>query len=180
MLLVGKALNVEDKMKKMKWLGGVVLGIILTCVTNYASAQYTTALGVRLGGTSGITFKHLFTKDKAVELILGTFSNGYSLTGLLEKQNSLNAEGFYFYYGGGVHIATYDGSSYEHFGRDVQTNETKGMAFGVNGVLGLEYRLPNHIPIVFSVDTKPFVEFGSSNYFGFAFDPSISIKFVIL
>jgi hypothetical protein len=173
-------LKKTNQMKKTGSLGGVVLGIFFTCFVAQASAQYTTALGVRVGGTTGLTFKHQFKRNTAFEVIVGTFANGFSLTALLEKQKSLGIEGLYLYYGGGPHVATYDGSDSQNLGRDIHANYAEGLGVGINGIVGLEYRLPNNIPIAFSLDSKPFVEFGQRNSVGFAFDPSISIKFVIL
>jgi hypothetical protein len=144
-----------------------------------ANAQYTTAIGVRIGGTSGFTFKHKYSSVMAFEGILGAFDNGMSITGLIEKQHILGPEGLYLYYGGGLHVAFYDGSHYSRFGREVANRDTNGAGIGLNGIAGLEYRLPNQIPIAFSFDLKPFIEVGSGGYVGFAPDPSIGVKFVV-
>ena len=167
-------------MKKMRWISGILSGMILTCLLNTTiNAQYTSALGVRVGGTTGLTFKHTFKSNAAIEAIVGTFGNGFSMTGLLEKQQETPVEGLFFYFGGGVHLASYDGSTYENFGRDINTRQTDGIGVGVDGIFGLEYRLPNKMPIAFALDMKPFVEIGTGNYVDFAFDPAISIKFVL-
>lgn len=171
--------SILSKMKKVRWIGRLIPGIIFTLLYVQATAQYTTAFGVRVGGTTGLTIKHVFKTNTAIEGIVGTFGNGFSVTGLIEKQKSLNASGLFFLYGGGIHVAFYDGSSYENIGRDVRTSYDKGVGFGIDGILGLEYRLPNVIPIVFAIDSKPFVEIGQGNSVGFALDPSISVKFVI-
>jgi hypothetical protein len=168
-------------MKTRRWISGVIPGIIFTClIWNQAQAQYTTAIGARIGGTSGFTFKHKYSSFMAFEGILGAFENGLSITGLLERQQSLNVEGLFLYYGGGLHVAFYDGSRYTRFGRNVSNREeVNGTSLGVDGIVGLEYRLPNRIPIAFSLDLKPFLEVGSGGNVGFAPDPSIGIKFVI-
>jgi hypothetical protein len=167
-------------MRCYKWVGGIILGIIFTCISNLdANAQYSTALGVRLGGTSGFTIKHKYSSTMAFEGILGVFQNGLSVTGLIERQQSLNVEGLYLYYGGGLHMAFYNGSHYSRFGRDVNDTNSEGVGFGLNGIVGLEYRLPEDIPFAFSFDLKPFLEVGTGNYVGFAPDPAISIKFII-
>jgi hypothetical protein len=166
-------------MKSYKWACGFILGIILTGISHLdANAQYTTALGVRLGGTSGFTIKHKYS-TMAFEGILGVFQNGLSITGLLERQQSLNVEGLYLYYGGGLHLAFYNGSHYSRFGRDVTDTNTEGVGFGLNAIAGIEYRLPENIPFAFSFDLKPFLEVGTGNYLGFAPDPAISIRFII-
>lgn len=144
-------------------------------------AQYTTSIGARLGGTSGITGKYFFRPTLAVEGIIGGFGNGFSMTGLIEKYKPFdNAEGLYLYYGGGAHVAFYnDRTRYSNFGREVDNRQGNDVGFGIDGIIGIEYRLPENIPIAFSLDLKPFLEVGTGGYVGFAPDPSIGIKFII-
>jgi hypothetical protein len=167
-------------MRCYKWIRGLLLGVIIIGISNLdANAQYATALGVRLGGTSGFTIKHKYSSTMAFEGIVGVFQNGLSVTGLIERQQSLNVEGLYLYYGGGLHMAFYNGSHYSRFGRDVTDTDSDGVGFGLNGIVGLEYRLPENIPFALSFDLKPFLEVGTDNYVGFAPDPAISIRFII-
>jgi hypothetical protein len=153
----------------------------VACKAQY-SESYTTAVGVRVGGTSGVTLTHFYKPTVAVEGILGAFGNGYSLTGLIEKHMpAFNAEGLSLYYGGGAHLAVYNGRDIyaSRFGREIDYHSHNDLGFGVNGVVGLEYQMPENIPIVFSLDLKPFVEIGSGGYVGFAPDPSIGVKFIL-
>jgi hypothetical protein len=158
-------------------------GIILGClISSDLQAQYSSSVGIRIGGTSGITGKYFYKPTKAAEGIIGTFGNGFSLTGLMEKYSPvINAPGLFVYYGGGAHLAFYNGQNhyYSYFGRDVDYHRNNGVGFGINGIVGLEYRLPENIPISISLDLKPFIEMGSGGYVSFAPDPSIGIKFVI-
>lgn len=145
------------------------------------SAQYNTSFGIRFGGTSGFTAKHFYKPATAIEGIVGTFGNGFSLTALLEKYVPVyGAPGLNCYYGGGLHVAFYNGRyARNSFGRDIDYRSGNDAGIGVNGILGLEYRLPDNIPIAFSIDLKPFVEFGSNGYVAVAADPSIGIKFIL-
>jgi len=169
--------------KRMVKVNGIILGIVLSSLfTTNLHAQYALAAGIRLGGTSGVSGKYFYKPDMAVEGIVGTFGNGFSITGLLEKSIAFyNTKGLYLYYGGGVHTAFYNGrsSTYSHFGREVDYRPNNDVGFGINGIVGLEYRLPENIPIAFSLDLKPFVEIGSSGYVAVAPDPSIGIKFIM-
>jgi hypothetical protein len=170
-------------MKRNLLLSGVIPGIILIffCMIN-VQAQYNTSIGIRIGGTSGVTAKYFYKPTMAVEGIIGTFGDGFSITGLMEKYSPVyNAAGLYVYYGGGAHIAFYnDDSDYtRHFGREIDYHKNNDVAFGINGIVGLEYRLPENIPIAISLDLKPFIEMGSGGHVGFAPDPSIGIKFII-
>lgn len=162
---------------------GFILGIIVTLlVGSKLQAQYSTGIGLRLGGTSGLDVKHFYKPSKAFEGIIGSFGNGISFTGLIEKYSPVyNAEGLYVYYGGGAHLAFYNGKSnyYSYFGREVNYYRGNDVALGINGIVGLEYRLPDNIPIAFSLDLKPFIEFGTGGYVTFAPDPSLGIKFII-
>lgn len=141
-----------------------------------------TYIGLRLGGTTGVTFKTFYRSSQAFEGILGTFGNGFSLTGLIEKyQPVYNAEGLRVYYGGGMHLAIYDGrnSTYSYIGHEVEYYNQNDFGLGVNGIIGLEYRLPENVPLAVSLDMKPFLEFGSGGYVVGGMDPSIGVKFFI-
>jgi len=168
-------------MKTPKFIG-IALVVFSLIASTAAHAQYRTAIGLRVGGTSGITVKHQFMDRFYGEAILGSFSNGFSLTGLMEKMAPVkDAEGLYFYYGGGAHVAVYNDKEifYSRFGREVRYHENNDVAVGINVIGGLEYKLPNEIPIAISMDVKPFIEIGSGGYVGFAFDPSLGLKFTI-
>ncbi len=161
----------------------IILSIILTLIfIRVTKAQYNTSIGIRIGGTSGVTAKYFYKPSTAVEGIIGTFGDGFSITGLMEKYSPVyNANGLYVYYGGGAHVAFYnDRDNYTtHFGREVDYHKNNDVGFGVNGIVGIEYRLPEGIPIAISLDLKPFIEIGSGGYVAFAPDPSIGVKFII-
>jgi hypothetical protein len=157
------------------------LTLFLLFMGNPTQAQYRTAVGLRLGGTSGVSVKHQIMDRLYGETILGTFRNGFSLTGLMEKMAPVaNVEGLYFYFGGGAHVAVYNGKEiyYSNFGRQVKYHRNNDVALGINLIGGLEYKFIN-VPISLSMDLKPFVEIGSGGYWGVAPDPSIGLKFTI-
>ncbi len=172
-------------MKRQRIAGWVMILSIFFAMTGaqvYAQRPYETAIGVRAGGTSGFTIKHVFKPTMTFEGILGGFANGFSVTGLVEKNlPAFNEKGLSWYYGGGGHIASYNGRSmyYNRFGRAVDYRERNDVGFGVNGIIGLEYRLPDNVPVAFSIDLKPFIEFSTRGNVGMAVDPSIGVKFII-
>lgn len=159
----------------------ILVTLLLLTVSQNLQAQYNTAFGIRLGGTSGLTIKHFYKPTLAAEGIVGTFGNGFSLTGLIEKHLPVyDTEGLSFYYGGGIHLAFYNGRySGNNFGREVDYRSGNDVGIGINGIIGLEYHFPNNIPIVLTVDLKPFLEIGSGGYVSVASDPSIGIKFIL-
>jgi hypothetical protein len=142
------------------------------------NAQYNTAIGLRIGGTTGIDGKFFTRQSKAIEGIIGWFGNGSSLTVLVEKYSSIDG-GLYVYYGGGPHLAFYNGSGtyYGYFSRDVGYHPNNSLGIGIDGIVGLEYRIPG-VPISFSADVKPFLELGAGGYVGTALDPSLGVKFI--
>lgn len=153
----------------------------VAAVSAVQGQDYKTGLGIRIGGTSGVTVKHFYSRSMAFEGLVGFFGNGSSLTGLVEKHAlAFDTKGLQFYYGGGAHIAFYNGRyRYNNsFWRDINYYDQREVAIGVNGVVGLEYSIPD-LPIAFSLDFKPFVEIGPGGYVGFSPDPSVGVKFTI-
>lgn len=158
------------------------LTIIFFLLSYELQAQYNTAIGLRVGGTTGIDGKFFTQRSKAIEGIVGWFGNGISFTALVERYSQVhNANGLYIYCGGGGHLAFYDGRGryYSYFGREVNYYRNNNLGLGINGIVGFEYRMPDGIPISFSVDIKPFIELGTGGYINFAPDPSFVIKFII-
>ena len=160
----------------------LILVFLCLSAVIHSHAQYQTALGVRIGGTSGLAAKYFYRPELAMEGIFGTFGNGFSVTALIEKYAPVyDAPGLYVYYGGGAHLAFYNGksSNYSNFGHEVDYRKNNDVGFGINGIVGIEYRLPDKIPVAFSLDLKPFMEIGSGGYVAVAPDPSIGIKFIL-
>ena len=158
----------------------LLLLIALTCSWSVsAQRNYQTALGARIGGTSGFTIKHFYKPSSAVEGIVGFFGNGFSLTGLVEKhQKAFDVKELSFYYGAGAHLAIYNNRNryYDRLWRDVNYDYQTDVGIGINGLLGLEYTF-TEIPLAISLDLKPFIEIGSGGYVGFSPDPSFGVKF---
>jgi hypothetical protein len=152
--------------------------------------DYKTGIGLRCGWLGGLTVKHFISDGTALEGILssGWGYHGYQFTGLYEKHKAAftkdDAKGFFWYYGGGAHFAW--GYKYK-----VWINTSNGQvlsgywddhrysAFGVDGIFGLEYKVED-VPVTFSVDIKPFIEFSNYNNYPFHFwDGAFTIRFII-
>lgn len=167
-----------ELMQKVK-LAALVMVLVFSMPSR--AQDYSTSIGARVGGTSGVAIKHFYSRNMAFEGLLGFFGNGTSVTALVEKhQPALDTKGLKFYYGAGAHVAFYNGRYYYRngFWRDINYYDQREAAFGVNGIVGLEYTIAD-LPIAFSLDFKPFVEVGPGGYVGFSPDPSVGIKFVI-
>ena len=133
-----------------------------------ASAQsmgqsYQTALGLKVAPTA-ITVKHFLREDRAVEGLVYLWRYGTRVTGLYEFHWDINAlPGLKWYVGPGAHIGFWNNNwerSYPGY--------NSGAYFGLDGVLGLDYKIEN-APINVSVDWQPSFNFGSGpeNYYGF-------------
>lgn len=142
--------------------------------------DYNNAIGIRAGQTSGITFKHFFSSNEAIEGIVGLWPNAVGITGLYEKYvPSENVDGFSWYFGGGGHMSFSTGRLYYvyHEGRYYSYRSTyPGFGVGIDGIVGAEYKLPT-VPFAISFDIKPFIEVNGSGVIFTAFDPGLGIKF---
>lgn len=142
-------------------------------------AQYDYAIGIRSGGTSGLTLKKNYGPT-AIEGIIGFWHDGFSVTGLWEKNRmAFNEPGLNWVYGVGGHIAIYgddfDGHSgtawYDH-PHDLDDGD---FGLGIDGIVGLEYKIPE-APIAFGINFKPFLEVVTEGGVLFSIDPGIGIK----
>jgi len=115
------------------------------------SSSYNTALGVKFY-PGAITLKHFFNGTNNAGELIGYFWNrGFRLTGLYEIHGNINgAPGLKWYIGPGAHIGFYD-----YYTRNYHID---GTYFGIDGVLGLDYKF-NGAPINVSVDWQPSFEF---------------------
>jgi hypothetical protein len=145
--------------------------------------NYRTAIGLRAGGTSGLTIKHFMTPNHAIEGIIGAWPNAINLTGLFEWHVATpGAPGLKWYYGIGAHATVYrdryfyyrenpNGNRYRYY--RVREN---GVGLGIDGIFGLEYKI-KPIPLALSLDLKPYIEIGSNNVVYSSFDPGLGLKF---
>lgn len=117
------------------------------------SSTYKTALGVKVWDGGGISFKHFLQEKNAVELIGYFWNRGTRITGLYEIHGDINgANGLRWYIGPGAHIGLYN------------TKYGDGAFFGVDGVLGLDYKFKS-VPLNLSLDWQPSFEFGDNRGF---------------
>lgn len=143
---------------------------------------YTTAIGLRAGYTSGLTFKHFINDRNSINVIVGTWANAFSITGLYVWNRNTSVEGLNWYYGAGAHATVYRSN---FFYRREGTNgrvyryhrhSTDGVGVGADGILGLEYVVKS-LPFAFSLDVKPSMEFSSNKVLYTAIDPALGVKF---
>lgn len=139
------------------------------------SGEYRTAIGLRAGGTSGLTFKHFSSSHNAFEGILSFWNRGIGFTGLFEKHSHTGARGLKVYYGAGAHAAFYNRNGYYRYYDGYYYTYDAGVSLGIDGIVGIEYKIPP-IPIAISLDLKPFMDIHNSGAVGFAIDPGLGVK----
>lgn len=140
--------------------------------------SYTTAIGLRGGETSGITFKHFYADQRAYEVIANAWYGGFGATILLEKyQPAFNEPGLNWYFGFGGHAAIGTSRAYFYGPRDRYVAYSDGsLALGVDAIAGLEYAIPK-VPMAISLDLKPFAEVTTNGNIWLSIDPGLGIKF---
>ena len=62
-----------------------------------------------------------------------------------------------------------------HWGDRYYHYHQGGIGLGIDGVIGLEYKIPT-IPIAISIDVKPFLEVNTSGGAWLSLDPGLGIK----
>ena len=174
-LLIFEAPNMNDfllttqKQKYMQRIGWIWFVLVLAIVTS-ASAQYRSAVGLRLGGASGITAKMGLGKRVSVEGQITTRWGGVNFTALAEITQQLpDTPGLAWYYGIGGNIGFWDDP-------ETDVNETK-LFLGADGIVGMEYTFPA-IPVNLAFDWKPYLNIISRTHFVWD-EFALSIRYVI-
>jgi hypothetical protein len=147
------------------------------------TGNYRTAIGMRVGHTSGLTVKHFMGNGNAIEGIIGVWPSAFSITGMYQWHVAApSAPGLKWYYGIGAHATFYNDRYYYYregrrgYWYRYYRYQEGGAGIGIDGTLGLEYKIPP-IPFALSFDIKPYVEFTTHNHVFMAFDPGLGIKF---
>lgn len=133
----------------MKKLLVIVMVLVLAVSFAFAAKNTDTKnmdAGLRGGTRSGLTGRLFMSEANSIEALV-TFNRGIIITGLYEWHKPLQIgelEGLSWYFGGGVHV----GLSSWWF---------NSFALGIDGIVGVEYDLEQHInfPISVSLDYKP-------------------------
>jgi hypothetical protein len=146
----------------MKRLSALLVVMIITFTAGAQvneSSEYRTALGVKVY-PGAITLKHFFQPNKAVEALGYISSDGFRLTGLYELHNDITSiEGLKWYIGGGAHVGIWSDTWKTKY-----PTRNGGLAIGVDGVIGLDYKIQG-VPLNLSFDWQPSFNLIGYNYF---------------
>lgn len=157
------------------------------CMSLTAFGQYKNSSGIRLGYTSGLTYKRFMTNEQAVEFIASGRNEGFQLTTLYQFHKPMDIgfnDEFHVYYGVGGHVGYEDhpdrllsgpftGSSLEF-----QNRERSFFTMGVNTIIGIEYRWLK-VPMTIGLDIKPYLDFIGMRRTKLRFwDTAVSFKYI--
>lgn len=144
--------------------------IFLFTMFNIANAQYSDAVGLRLGADTGLSYKHNFNEYNGIEAMVFRRWSGLGAAVLLEHQNGLGSSAdFYWFYGYGAHVVSYDGK-YISSG----IGDGSFTAVGVDVCVGIEYMIPG-VPFSASIDMRP--AFDIIGRFGFASGGAFTLRY---
>jgi hypothetical protein len=163
-------------MKKIIIYSFILTSFLFISKRSNAQDSYKTAVGLKFGGyENGVSVKHFTLNDVALEGILGLRDHGVVITGLYEfHQEAFGVKELKFYYGAGAHIGAVGSGIYKRFNGDNLIYNNSHLLLGVDGVLGLEYLIPNS-PIAVSLDLNPRAELATGPFFDIA--PGLGLKY---
>ncbi len=141
-------------------LTGILAILFLSANAQYNNgSDYKTAIGVKVY-PGAVTVKHFLSDGKAIEGLGYLSSDGFRVTGLYELHYNLgDVPGLKWYVGGGGHLGIWSDSWKNKY----PTREA-GMAIGVDGILGLDYKIQG-APLNLSFDWQPSFNLIGYNYF---------------
>lgn len=161
-----------------------LIGVFFVMAT--MAQEYEQSAGIRLGHSSGLTYKKFIKDEHAVEFMLTGRNSGVQATGLYVNHTPLHFsfnDQLYLYYGAGVHMG------YEkYFGyrkaldpgipNDFFYTDRSFFAMGIDGLIGLEYRILS-VPMTASFDLKPYFNFFGMRYTTTRFwDAAVTVKYI--
>jgi hypothetical protein len=146
-------------MKKILLLLSALAILQMSASAQAEGSSYQTAVGVKFY-PGAISIKHFVEDNRAVEGLASFWNYGFRVTGLYEIHGDINgAEGLKWYVGPGAHIGFYNDTWKTNF-----PSRSSGVAIGIDGVLGLDYKI-NSAPINISLDWQPSFNVVGYTYF---------------
>ena len=143
--------------------------------TDAKSQDFESAIGLRLGFPTSVTYKKFINETNAIEGYIGyrgsSLYNFTAISGAYQIHKDFeDVDRLQWYYGGGASVFFFSG-----FGGGSST------AFGPSGYIGLSYTLEN-TPINFSIDWVPTLFIGAGSVVGSSFAGSsgaIAVRYVL-
>jgi hypothetical protein len=151
--------------------------LFLSLILSVNAQSYKTGIGVRGGSLPGLSIKHFYKTNIAVEGNIGIHLLGkYVVTGLIEehKRNIFLIDDLDLFFGAGGHFGYDAPFSTDNLWADPKEGDYK--VIGIDGILGFEYN-PMSLPLSFQVDWKP--AYNLIGDFGFQNDAALTIRYRI-
>lgn len=157
-------------------------------VVSVFGQDYKNSAGLRLGKTDGMSYKRFLTENGALEFMLGFggYNQGTQIYATYQWHLQIPTpftENLYWYYGVGGHVGhirAHDIRKYYLNDSTIVTEDEKKTyyAIGVDGVIGLEYRIFT-VPMTVSMEVKPYVEYYGLRYIQFkSWDFGFTVKYI--
>ncbi len=146
-------------MKRIFIASALLLGIFSATGAQENNETYQTALGVKIY-PGAFTIKHFIADDKALEGLAYIGSDGFRITGLYEFYGDITGvPNLRWYAGPGAHIGFWSNEWVSKY-----PDRNSSAAIGVDGVLGLDYKISG-VPLDVSLDWQPSFNFVGYSYF---------------
>ncbi len=135
----------------------LIFALLLLIVSGRSFSQLAdkpNQVGVRFGGYTGFTYRHLNGQNNGFEILLLETYPGVMVSGLFEKNVPID-DNFAFFAGAGLFVMSYSERSYRYRldGNDYLV-KGYGPYAGIEAALGLDYNF-SKVPLVIGLDIRP-------------------------
>ncbi|MCG8701775.1 MAG: hypothetical protein MI922_27225 [Bacteroidales bacterium] len=159
----------------------LLISALLFVIAHASFGQnYMRDAGIRISDEVYLSYRTYYKQDMAVEFMLGYQDQGLRLMVLREYFQPVlqqHSENFNFVYGYGLHIGAAYTNKYRILFREYEHDYKLTALFGLNGLVGIEYQIPE-VPILCAISLKPFFEYSWSQFFRInALDASFTLKY---
>lgn len=146
-------------MKKIILATLFIAGLFVISNAQDMGSSYKTAVGVKFY-PGALSIKSFIQPDRALEGLAYFYEDGFRVTGLYEIHGNIEGvDGLKWYVGPGAHIGFWSQNW-----KDKYPDRNNAVAIGIDGVLGLDYKITG-APINVSLDWQPSFNFVGYNYF---------------
>jgi len=146
-------------MKKIILTSLLIAGVFIIGNAQDMGTDYKTAVGVKFY-PGALTIKSFIQPNKALEGLAYFYADGFRATGLYEIHRDIEGvAGLKWYVGPGAHVGVWNQSWQNKY-----PDRNPAVAIGIDGVLGLDYKISG-APINVSLDWQPSFTFVGYNYF---------------
>ena len=129
--------------------------------------NYTRDAGFRVGKGVFMSYRQFFSDNEAFEAMAGFTNRAFRAIALREYFLSLSShksDNLKLIYGYGIHAGITYTNKYQVFHRVYYHDWKWSPQFGIDGIIGLEYRM-NELPYIMNVAAQPYFEYSLNQFF---------------